>query len=79
MAHHSQILAFIREFRAERGYSPTIREIGAAVGIDSTSLVSYYLDQMQERGVIRRDKNIARSIVIVNKSPTEAQHACDRP
>jgi len=46
------ILAFIKEFVRENGYSPSIREIGDAVGLKSTSSVHYQLGRMQEEGLL---------------------------
>ncbi|MDQ1301748.1 MAG: repressor LexA, partial [Chloroflexota bacterium] len=41
-----RILAFIRQYGDERGFPPTIREIGKAVGITSTSVVKYNLERL---------------------------------
>ena len=41
------ILEFIRDFTAENGFAPSIREIGTAVGLQSTASVSYHLRQLQ--------------------------------
>ena len=40
------ILAFIRQFGEEHGFPPTIREIGKALGISSTSVVKYNLERL---------------------------------
>jgi excisionase family DNA binding protein len=60
------ILAFIVAYKeATQGHSPTIREIGQAVDISSTSLVNYYLNQLEARGYIERTGNcVARDIRI---------------
>lgn len=47
-----QILEFINQFVQENGYAPSVREIGAAVGLRSTASVSYHLQQLQERGLL---------------------------
>lgn len=60
-----QVLDFVRGYWRENQFSPSIREIGAHIGIDSTSLVQFYLDKLQEAGKIRRNKSIARSIVVI--------------
>ena len=44
-----QILDFIRDFTAENGFAPSIREIGNAVGLQSTASVSYHLRQLQAK------------------------------
>lgn len=46
------ILAFVNQFVQENGYSPSVREIGAAVGLNSTASVSYHLHALQEKGVL---------------------------
>ena len=45
-----KILDFVNEFMQENGFAPSIREIGAAVGLKSTASVSYHLQQLQEKG-----------------------------
>lgn len=57
-----EILAFIRDFGRERGYPPTIREIGAAFGISSTNGVRYYLNLLAKEGHLRRSGKISRGI-----------------
>lgn len=48
----------------ERGYPPTIREIGAAVGIKSTNGVNDHLDSLERKGMIRRSRIVSRGITI---------------
>jgi len=59
------ILTFISKFRMEHGYPPTIREIGAALKISSTSVVNYNLNILEQRGYISRDKTVSRGINLV--------------
>ena len=47
-----QILEFMEQFVLENGYAPSVREIGAAVGLNSTASVSYHLHRMQESGML---------------------------
>ena len=61
----NKILTFIDSYIKEHGYSPTMREIGEAVGISSTSHVSYWIDRLVEEGKITKQKNIARSVRVV--------------
>ena len=49
----TRILAFLREYLAEHDYPPSIREIQAACGISSTSVVDYNLKAMETKGLIR--------------------------
>ena len=60
-----KIMEFLTRFQEDCGYSPSIREIGDKIGINSTSLVDFYLDKLEERGDITRNKHISRSIRLV--------------
>ncbi|WP_299024033.1 transcriptional repressor LexA [uncultured Thermanaerothrix sp.] len=62
---HKRILQFIEEYRHQNGYSPSIREIGDAIGVASTSLVNYYLDQLEDLKYIQRDRSISRAIRVL--------------
>ena len=46
------ILEFVSSFIQENGYAPSVREIGAAVGLRSTASVSYHLKALQEKGLL---------------------------
>jgi repressor LexA len=58
---HQKILDFIIE-RYEAGFPPSIREIGEAAGISSTSVVTYYLKQLTEMNLIERDPKFSRAV-----------------
>ncbi len=62
---HRKIMEFLSLFQDDNGYSPSIREIGEYIGVNSTSLVDYYLRQLVEQGYIERDQHISRSIRIL--------------
>ena len=47
------ILNYVNEFIQENGYSPSVREIGAAVGLRSTASVSYHLQALQSKGLLQ--------------------------
>ena len=47
------IMAFVNEFVQENGFAPSVREIGAAVGLRSTASVSYHLNHLQEQGLLQ--------------------------
>ena len=47
------ILEFVNTFVQENGFAPSVREIGAAVGLRSTASVSYHLQQLQEKGYLQ--------------------------
>lgn len=59
-----QILTFIRDAVRARGFPPSVREIGDAVGLKSTSSVHYQLATLQERGYLRRDPTLPRAIEV---------------
>lgn len=59
------ILATIRDAVLERGYPPTMREIGEAVGLTSPSSVKHQLTTLERKGYLRRDPNRPRAIEIV--------------
>jgi repressor LexA len=63
---HQKILDFIRERQEVMGYPPSIREIGKAAGVSSTSVVTYYLKQLSERGLIERDAKYSRAVRLTN-------------
>jgi repressor LexA len=62
---HIRIMRFLTDFQEQHGYSPSIREIGRHISVDSTSLVDYYLEQLCSAGYIERDKRVSRSIRIM--------------
>ena len=47
-----KILDYVNQFVQENGYAPSVREIGAAVGLRSTASVSYHIQQLQEKGML---------------------------
>jgi repressor LexA len=58
---HQKILEYLDE-RMNKGYPPSIREIGEATDISSTSVVTYYLKQLEEWGYIERDAKFSRAL-----------------
>jgi|Deesub1362B_J571_1020462.scaffolds.fasta_scaffold02721_8 repressor LexA len=67
-SRQERILSFIREFIRKNGYPPTIREIGKAVGISSTSVVNYNLNVLQRRGYLVREREVSRGLRLVGES-----------
>jgi len=59
------IYDYICSYTRERGYPPSVREIGAAVGLASPSTVHMHLKVLQERGLIKRDSKKPRTIEVV--------------
>lgn len=64
-----EILSFVNQFIQEYGFAPSIREIGAAVGLRSTASVSYHLQQLQEKGLLSGsgEKGKKRAIVTAQR------------
>lgn len=60
-----QILNYVNQFIQQNGYSPSVREIGAAVGLRSTASVSYHIQALQSKGLLQAPeaKGRKRSIV----------------
>jgi repressor LexA len=67
------ILKYIETYVDERGYPPSIREIGDRVGISSTSVVDYNLRVLERDGYIRRDREVSRGLELVSASRAQRQ------
>src|SRR5258708_10914326 len=59
-----KVLQVIRESVQRRGYPPSMREIGEAVGLTSTSSGSYQLSTLQNKGYLRRDAGRPRTVEV---------------
>jgi len=68
-----KILNFVKAFIHENGYPPTIREIGDAVGISSTSVVKYNLEVLEKKGHIVRDRIVSRGLRLRGESTLGAR------
>ena len=62
-----RILAFLRRFREEKDYPPTVRDILKGCGISSTSVVDYNLKILEREGYIHRDREVSRGIELLGK------------
>jgi repressor LexA len=72
-----RILEVIREFTMERGYPPSVREIGERVGLSSSSTVQSHLKTLERRGLLRRDPTKPRALVARDDGGTS--RASDAP
>src|SRR5438046_10586683 len=74
-----KVLQVIRESVQRRGYPPSMREIGEAVGLTSTSSVSYQLSTLQNKGYLRRDPNRPRAVEVrlPGRPPVRAEAVTD--
>ena len=60
-----QVLDAIRKLLEEQGFAPSLREIGKAANLKSTSSVQHQLHALESKGFIRRDPNKGRAIELV--------------
>ena len=63
----SKILDYIRYVTRARNYPPSVREIGEAVGLSSSSTVHNHLNQLERRGLIKRDASKSRTVQLVQE------------
>ena len=63
----THVLEFLAKHQEEFNRPPSIREICDEVGISSTSVANYYLDQLEERGYIERDQRVSRGLRLTEK------------
>ena len=68
-ARQKQILTYIKEMLRSKGYPPSVREIGQAVGLSSSSTVHNHLSKLEEMGIIRRDPTKPRAIDVLSDVP----------
>ena len=64
-----EIFDFVKRYAGEHGYPPTVRDIGKAIGLTSSSTVHAHLSNLEKLGVLRRDPTKPRAIeVLVGKA-----------
>jgi repressor LexA len=69
----TKILDYIRYVTRIRSYPPSVREIGEAVGLSSSSTVHNHLNQLERRGLIKRDPSKSRTVQLVQDAGVDAQ------
>jgi repressor LexA len=69
----TRILEYIRSVTRARNYPPSVREIGEAVGLSSSSTVHNHLNQLERRGLIRRDPSKSRTVQLVQDQGIDQQ------
>ncbi len=67
-----QILEFLRTHARQHSYPPTVREIGQAVGLSSSSTVQNHLNALETKGLIRRDPTKSRTVEVVDDMQSAA-------
>src|SRR4051812_20578822 len=63
-----EIFEFIKKYSAKHGYPPTVRDIGKAVGLASSSTVHAHLANLEKVGLLRRDPSKPRAIEMLDKA-----------
>ena len=63
-----EIFDFIKRYSAQYGYPPTVRDIGKAVGLASSSTVHAHLANLEKLGVLRRDPTKPRAIELLDRA-----------
>src|SRR3954449_7460458 len=63
-----EIFEFIKRYSAKYGYPPTVRDIGKAVGLASSSTVHAHLSNLEKVGLLRRDPSKPRAIELLDKA-----------
>jgi repressor LexA len=74
-----EILEFLRQHSRRHTYPPTVREIGRAVGLSSSSTVQNHLNALENKGFIRRDPTKSRTVEIVGDEAAASLTAAGRP
>jgi repressor LexA len=67
-----QVLDFIKAETRKMGYPPTVRDIGAAVGLSSSSTVHAHLAALEAKGLIRRDPSKPRALEVLDRDQSPA-------
>ena len=63
-----EIFDFIKKYSAKYGYPPTVRDIGKAVGLASSSTVHAHLSNLEKAGLLRRDPSKPRAIELLDRA-----------
>ncbi|MDP8909119.1 MAG: transcriptional repressor LexA [Chloroflexota bacterium] len=74
-----EIYAFIKEHSATHGYPPTVRDIGKAVGLASSSTVHAHLANLEKAGLLRRDPSKPRAIELFDRAVDAVRSAVRSP
>lgn len=74
-----EILEYIRRQIRDNGYPPSVREIGEAIGLSSSSTVHGHLARLEEKGYLRRDPDKPRAIEITGERHMRLQHMVSVP
>ena len=64
-ARQADILDTIKRFMADKGYPPTVREIGSLIGLSSSATIHFHLTKLEEKGYIKKDNSKNRTIELL--------------
>jgi repressor LexA len=73
-----EILDYLRKMLREKAYPPTVREIGLAIGLSSSSTVQNHLNTLERKGYIKRDAAKSRAIEMVERDGERGSHPTGR-
>lgn len=76
-----EILTFIKEYIVSNGYPPTVREIGASLGVSSPATIHAHLTNLADKGFIKKEetKNRAIELLVENEFATKNENVVDVP
>lgn len=74
-----RVLSVIRDSVRDRGYPPSMREIGLSVGLTSTSSVAHQLRALEDKGYLRRDPNRPRAVEVLLPEPARRRAVAPAP
>src|SRR2546423_3453795 len=63
-----EIFEFIKKYSAQHGYPPTVRDIGKAIGLTSSSTVHAHLSSLEKLGLVRRDPTKPRALELLGEA-----------
>ena len=72
-----EIFEFIKSYSARTGYPPTVRDIGKAVGLASSSTVHAHLANLEKAGLLRRDPSKPRALELLDRAVTGARETAE--
>lgn len=77
----AEILKALKLFLAKKGFPPTVRELGQAVGLSSPATIQFHLNKLEEKGYIRKDpsKNRTIELLVENEFLEKDEKAVDVP
>src|SRR5437764_14187926 len=72
-----EIFDFVKRYSAKHGYPPTVRDIGKAIGLTSSSTVHAHLSNLEKLGLLRRDPSKPRALELLDKASSAVSGAVE--